>query len=278
MTTTISAKSVSVTLQDRQVLSGLDYATAAGELVAIVGPNGAGKTTLLRVLAGLLPADAGAVYLDGMDIRHLPRRSMAQRLAYLPQDHAIHWGIRVLDVVKLGRLPHRRTGRPLGEADDRAIATALDTMDIAQFADRPVTNLSGGERARVAIARALAQDPLVLLADEPASGLDAVHQIELFEHLRKLADKGRAVVVVLHDLSLAARFCDRLVIMKAGRVHSEGPPTVVLSDETLCDVYGMSAHMGEVYGIPFVVPLASLSQPCETPGLQRTKYLGSETR
>ncbi len=131
-------------------------------------------------------------------------------------------------------------------------------MDIVQFADRAVTELSGGERARVLIARSLAQDPAILLADEPVAGLDAVHQLELFTHLRRLASRGRAVVVVLHDLSLAARFADRLIIMREGQVRATGAPADVLTADVLGTVYGLAAHLGTVEDIPFVVPIASL--------------------
>ncbi len=258
MTDLMTARGIGVTLQERPVLHDIDFAASAGELIAIVGPNGAGKSTLLRVLANLLQPGEGSILLEGRDLRRLPRRILATKLAYLPQDQSIHWAISVMDVAMLGRLPHRRVGRPLSDTDHRAVAAALRTMNVLQFFNRPVTELSGGERARVLIARALAQEPLILLADEPAAGLDAVHQLELFAHLRRLADAGRSVVVVLHDLSLAARFSDRLVIMKAGRIHVEGPATQVLSSQVLEDVYDMSAYLGDIEGIPFVVPLASL--------------------
>ena len=274
MTDLMTAKQIGVTLQKRPILREVDVSASAGELVAIVGPNGAGKSTLLRVLAGLLQPGQGSILLEGRDVRRLPRRELATKLAYLPQDQSIHWAISVLDVAMLGRLPHRRVGRPLSDADHQAVASALQTMDVLQFSDRPVTELSGGERARVLIARALAQEPLILLADEPAAGLDAVHQLELFAHLRRLADAGRSVVVVLHDLSLAARFSDRLVIMKAGRIHVEGPGTQVLSPQVLEDVYDMSAYLGDIEGIPFVIPLASLTgrrgeQMCTEAGAEK---------
>ena len=255
----IEAQGIGVTLGGREILAEVAVAVSAGELVGLIGPNGAGKTTLLRVLAGLLRPDRGSVALDGADMRRLTRRSLARRLAYLPQDHAMHWAISVEDLVRLGRLPHRGFGAPFRDADRRATARALATMDVAQFARRPVTELSGGERTRALIARTLAQNPAVLLADEPVAGLDAVHQLELFAHLRRLADAERAVVVVLHDLSMAARFCDRLVVMASGRVRAVGPAAEVLTAETLQDVYGITAHLGAVDGVPFIVPLESLA-------------------
>lgn len=260
----MTASSIGVSLQRRPVLSGVDFSASKGELVAVVGPNGAGKSTLLRILAGLLAPDTGTVRLEGMDIHSLDRHVFARKLAYLPQDHGIHWGVRVADLVALGRLPHRSAVSPLSDTDRRIIAVALETMDIAQFADRSVKELSGGERARVLIARSLAQDPAILLADEPVAGLDAVHQLELFAHLKRLADRGRAVVVVLHDLSLAARFADRLIIMREGRVHASGAPADVLTADILATVYGLEAHLGAVDDIPFVVPLASLRMKPDT--------------
>lgn len=259
MSEIVKATAISVKLRRRQVLREIDLSVSAGEFIGLVGPNGAGKSTLLRVLAGLLKPETGAVHLDGIDIRQLQRRELAREIAFLPQDQTVHWGISAKDVAYLGRLPHRQAGQPLNDIDHEAVARALEAMDIQDLSERPVTELSGGERARVLIARALAQDPRVLLADEPATGLDAVHQLELFSHLRRLADDGRAIVVVLHDLSLAARFCDRLVIIDAGQVHADGTGDAVLSAQVLADVYGMSAHLGEVDGVPFVIPLASLS-------------------
>lgn len=260
----MTASSIGVSLQRRPVLSDVDFSASKGELVAVVGPNGAGKSTLLRILAGLLASDTGTVRLEGKDIHSLDRHALARKLAYLPQDHGIHWGVRVADLVALGRLPHRSSVSPLSDTDRQIIAAALETMDVVQFTDRPVTELSGGERARVLIARSLAQDPEILLADEPVAGLDAVHQLELFAHLRRLACRGRAVVVVLHDLSLAARFADRLIIMREGRVHAAGAPADVLTADVLATVYGLQAHLGIVNDIPFVVPLTSLRMKPDT--------------
>ncbi len=254
----IEASGIGVALGGQRILEDVDFSASAGELVGLIGPNGAGKTTLLRVLTGLIEPDAGTVRIEGAPIGELTRRALAQRLAYLPQDHGVHWAIAVEDLVTLGRLPYRKFATPMGAADREATADAFRAMDLCGFKARPVTELSGGERARVLIARALAQDTAILLADEPAAGLDAAHQLELFALLRRLADDGRCVVLVLHDLSTASRFCDRLVVLDHGKVHAAGKADKVLTSKVLRSVYGISAYRGRAGGVPIVVPLKSL--------------------
>lgn len=254
----IKTLDVSVDLGGRRIIDGVSLEARAGELVGLVGPNGAGKTTLLRVISGLLEPVSGSIELDGEDITLMAPRLRAQKLALLPQDHVVHWAISVEDLVALGRLPYRGFGSALSPTDRTAVAQAVAAMDVADFAKRSVIELSGGERARVLIARALAQDTPILLADEPAAGLDAVHQLDLFAHLRGLAEQGRCVVVVLHDLTMASRFCDRLVVLDEGKVHASGPAAKVLTPKVLKSVYGITAYRGQADGVPFVVPLKSL--------------------
>lgn len=254
----ITTERVSVELGGQRIIDGVSLEAHAGEVVGLVGPNGAGKTTLLRAISGLLDPVSGSIALEGEDIAQMAPRLRAQKLALLPQDHVVHWAISVEDLVALGRLPYRGFGAAPSPADRAAISDALATMDVADFAKRSVIELSGGERARVLIARALAQDTQILLADEPAAGLDAVHQLDLFGHLRGLAEQGRCVVVVLHDLTMASRFCDRLIVLDHGKVHASGSAAKVLTSKVLKSVYGITAYRGSADGVPFVVPLKTL--------------------
>jgi iron complex transport system ATP-binding protein len=251
----LEAQHLHVRLGSRGVIAGLDFAAHAGKMTAVIGPNGAGKTTLLRTFAGLLAPTAGRVALDGRAIADWRPQQLARVLAYLPQERTVHWALNARSVVALGRLPYQPMGAGESEADAHAIAGALAAMDVAALADRPVLEMSGGERARVLVARALAQEPRVLLADEPASGLDPAHQLALFRHFSALAAAGRTVVVALHDLSLAARFCHRIALMQAGRVVAAGAPEDVLRIEHLASVYGIRARYAVVDGVPIVLAL-----------------------
>jgi iron complex transport system ATP-binding protein len=236
------------------ILRGVSTALARGELLGVVGPNGAGKTTLLRVMAGLLAPDSGAVTLDDRPIGAWPRRMRAQRLAYLPQDAACHWPIAAERLVALGRLPHLDPWRRPTGCDREAVANAMRFADVESLAARTVDTLSGGERARVLLARTLAGEPDVLLADEPVADLDPYHALRVMEHLARLADAGTGVAVVLHDLTLAARFCHRLLLLDRGTVAADGPPDNVLSPETLERTYRIEAVHGSHAGEPYVLP------------------------
>jgi iron complex transport system ATP-binding protein len=249
----IEARGLHMRLGRREVLRGLDFLAHAGEVTAVIGPNGAGKTTLLKVLAGLLAASGGTVLLDGRPIGDWPPQMRARSLAYLPQERITHWALSARAVVALGRLPHQPMGAGESLADVRAIDAALAAMDIGHLAERPVPEMSGGERARVLVARALAQEPVALLADEPAAGLDPAHQLALFHHFSALASAGRTVVVALHDLSLAARFCHRIVLMQAGSSITAGAPEDVLKSEHLAAVYGINARYTRIEGVPVVL-------------------------
>ena len=252
----LAANGVSVRLGGQLVLDGADLATAPGEMVGLVGPNGAGKTTLLRVLAGLLEPEAGGIFLDGRTLAETGAKALARDLAYLPHGAPCHWPLPVERVVALGRLPHLGPfGQPKPE-DAAIIDAALEHADVAAFRTRPVQTLSSGERARVMIARALAQEPNVLLADEPTVALDPYHQLRVLDLLRGHAAAGSAVVAVLHDLPLAARFCGRLVLLVAGRVVADGPPDEVLTPQRLRAAYGVDVIIGHADAKTFVLPVA----------------------
>lgn len=252
--THLAAENLTVTLGPRKAVDGVSAAAASGELVGLIGPNGAGKSTLIRALAGLVAPASGRVSLDGQPLAAIGRMARARRIGYLPQHGDIHWALPVADVVLMGRLPHLGTWRRAGDVD-RGIATrAMEALDIADLARRAATRLSGGEKARVLLARALAGEPEILLADEPVADLDPYHRLEVMEHLAALAGRGAGVVVVLHDLALAARFCTRLLLMDRGRVAAEGGPEAVLTPETLAAVYRVEAFAGRHDGAPYVVP------------------------
>lgn len=250
----LSARNIHVARGGRPVLDGVDLAVAGGDCVGLIGPNGAGKSTLLSVMAGLLPA-AGAVALDGRPLGQWPRAERARRIGFLEQGAACHWPLTVERVVTLGRLPHASPWGGEGADDRAAIARAMAQCDVTQFADRNVTTLSGGERARVMLARALAGDPSILLADEPAAGLDPYHQLQVMELLADLAAGGMAVVVVLHDLSLALRHCTRLCLLDDdGRVAADDAPSRLLDAGVVERVYGIDLIRGGHDGTPFALP------------------------
>ncbi len=250
----LSLRGVSVRYDDTIAVSGVNLDLVSGQLVGLIGPNGAGKTSLLRTCAGLVAPSAGEVMLGGKSLAAWSRMERARALGYLAQDRAVQWPLSVARVVALGRLPHLGPWDEIAAADAEIIAQALVAADVALLADRPVTNLSGGELTRVLIARVLAGTPKVLLADEPISGLDPAHRLQVLEIFRKLARDGRTVVVVLHDLTLAARFCDRLVLMDRGAIVADGTPREVLTHETMSRYYGVSANITSQSGELMVVP------------------------
>lgn len=251
----LTAKSVTVELGGRRVLDCVDFNIKAGELVGLLGPNGAGKTTLLRTLAGLQPVINGRVNLLDKAINSYDLSERARRLAYLPQGGLCHWPMTVSQVVALGRLPHRAPWTRVPVTDGEAVQRAMSAADVAYLADRPTTELSGGERTRVLLARALAVESQLLLVDEPTAGLDPAHQLSVMEVLKSRVQSGTGVVVVLHDLTLAARFFDRLVLLDEGRVVANDAPAQVLTPEHLQHVYGISAHYGQTKEGLLVVPV-----------------------
>ena len=239
----LTAGNISVSLAGRQVLHGVDIVLEPGQVTGLLGPNGAGKSTLMRALAGQV-THHGHIEIGGQPLIATSEADRAKMITWLPQARVLSWPISVRAVVELGRLPWHGWRRALSQVDRDKCAAAMELLDVTGLADRPATDLSGGEQARVLMARAVAQDTPVLLADEPASGLDPAHQISMMAALRQLAGQGRTVLVSLHDLSLAARWCDRLVLMKDGLIAADGPPDEVMTNTTLRDVYGISARIG----------------------------------
>lgn len=251
----LAAREVAVSLGGRRVLSGAGLTVDAGQFVAVIGPNGAGKTTLLRAIAGLVDA-SGEIAVDGTPLTRLSRAERARRLAYLPQGHVFHWPLPVAEIVALGRLP-RGAGADLSDKDRAAVVRAMAATGVAPYAARAVTTLSGGERARVALARVLATEAELILADEPTASLDPRYQLIVLDILRRHAEAGGAVVAVLHDLGLAGRFADRVVLLDAGRVAAEGPPRDVLTEDRLSQAFGVSIEIVERHGTAVVIPWAA---------------------
>jgi len=237
---TLELHELSVSLGGSRILEGCSLSARPGELIGLIGPNGAGKTTLLRCAAGLLQADSGAVSLAGTALARLPARQRARRMAYLAQSGGVHWPLTVRRIVALGRLPHLEPWRALQAGDARVVDEAMRRLDVANLGARVFHTLSGGERMRTMLARALAGEPELLLADEPLAGLDPYHQLQVMALLAELAGDGRAVVAVLHDLSLAGRYCHRLALMDAGRIVACGPAAEVLTAERVAAVYRVS--------------------------------------
>ena len=251
--TGLAVSDLQASLGGRPVLKGVTVAVAGGEFVGLIGPNGAGKTTLLRAILGLTPA-TGSVTIAGRDAHALPAADRARKVSYMPQEREIAWPVTVRRLVSLGRTPHRAPFAALSDKDDAAVEAAMTRMDIRTLADRPATELSGGERARVLVARALAQEAGLMLADEPTAGLDPEHQIALMRIFVGLAEEGRSVVASLHDLSLAARWCSRLVLLDGGRIVADGPPREVLTAERLRAVYRIETHIMENAGSLIIQP------------------------
>ena len=225
----------------RPVLRDIALRIAPGECIALLGPNGAGKSSLLKVLAGLLPATAGTIAIAGKALPAWRADALAKQRAYLGQHAEVHWPLPVRDVVALGRLPYGH--RQLTPHDEHCIDTAMQAADVHALAQRPVTALSQGERARVLIARLFATEAPLLLADEPTAALDLAHQHQLMQLFRQHCQRGGGAVLVLHDLNLAARYCDRVLLLQHGEMVGQGSPTEVLTAAQLAAVYGVEAEV-----------------------------------
>jgi len=251
----IAIESLHISLGKQAVLRGIDAHLEGGMLIGIIGPNGAGKSTLARAILGLQKATKGRVTVDEADVAALPRAQIARLISYLPQGQTLHWPLVVERLVALGRIPHLAPFSQISDADRIAIDRAMGLADVSALRDRTATELSGGERARVLLARALAVEAPVLIADEPLASLDPGHQLEVMDLLKDQAAGGVTVIAVLHDLTLAARFCDRLILLDKGQVAADGDAAKVLNAENLARVYGIRAWLGAVEGSPAVVPL-----------------------
>ena len=254
----LDVQGLSVRLGGKGVVDDVDLSVERGRLVGLIGPNGAGKTTVIRALLRLVRIETGRIELLGKPADGMEGREFARTVAYLPQGHIAQWPVKAHRLVALGRLPHLQSWQRESAADRAAVDRAMSETDVAALSDRTVTTLSGGERARVALARALAVEAPILLVDEPVAALDPYHQLQVMELLRRYADTRGTVLAVLHDLALAARFCDGLVLMKAGRVVAEGPPAAVLTSQNLANVYRIEALGGHHHEQRYILPWARI--------------------
>ncbi|WP_237055618.1 ABC transporter ATP-binding protein [Microbulbifer sediminum] len=249
-TLVVSCHGLAVERRRERVIEGFSCRLQPGELTAVVGPNGAGKSSLLQALAGVLSPAAGRIDFGELDSAAIPVARRAQLCAYLPQAEVPAWSLAVRDFVALGLLPWgKRVDR------QRRVAAALRQVDARGFSERPVTQLSGGELRRVQLARLLVGEAPFLVADEPTAALDIRHQLQLMQNFRRQADSGRTVVLALHDLALAARYCDRILLLERGRLRAEGVPADVLKPELIGEVYGISCELRWRDGVADFVPL-----------------------
>lgn len=257
MTSRLSAKEIGVTFPRKTALKELSIEIEQSKLTMIIGPNGSGKSTLLRSLGRLQPLNTGKVTLDGKDIKRHKTRLVARELAVLPQGLTPPEGITVQDLVGRGRLPHQSPLQNWSAQDSLIVQKALERTGLSDLSSARVTNLSGGQQQRVWIAMILAQDTDILLLDEPTTFLDLSHQIELLRLVRSLCvESGHTVVVVLHDINLAARFADRIVALKNGRIEADGAPADVITAETIARVFELDCRVitDPVHSSPIVIP------------------------
>lgn len=239
---TLTASGLSWAKGSRCILDHLDIEARSGEVLGILGPNGAGKTSLLRVLAGLRRPDQGSVLLDGVPVGEIPRRRLARSLAIVEQSLEVHEDVTVEETAALGRTPYRGTFDPLGAADSEAVESALEATGMLAHRSRSWRTLSGGEQQRTQLARALAQQPEVIILDEPTNHLDIRYQLDMLELLR---GERLTVITALHDLNLAARFCDRITVLRDGRACAAGRPDEVITASLISNVYGVTAVVEE---------------------------------
>lgn len=255
----IAVQNVSFSYNSHPILQDICLDVAPGQVVSIVGPNGAGKSTLLKCMVRLLKPQSGSVYLNGKDIAGQNSRQLAKAMGYIPQNTRDVFPFSVLETVLMGRKPH--IAWDVGEEDFRVVGQIMKFLEIENLAERPLDELSGGQKQKVFVARALAQQPDVFLFDEPTSNLDVRHQLEVFSIIKRLAaTEGRTVIVVVHDLNLAARFSDTLIMLKQGAIFAAGKPDEVITEDNIRAVYNVAAAIVESRYGSYVLPLEPLKE------------------
>ncbi len=253
----ITLKGVTFSYGSCKILSDLNVAVDDSEVLSLVGPNGSGKTTLIKCIDRILKPQ-GSILLNGREIESMSQQEIARQLGYVPQSSSTPLATTVFDTVLMGRRPH--ISWRVSDSDLDKVAEVLELLHLEDLAMRDFGQLSGGQKQKVLIARALAQEPSVLLLDEPTSNLDMKHQLEVMEIIRDLVlEKKISAVMAIHDLNLAARFTDKLVMLKGGQVYAAGEPNLLLSEANICDVYGIEAVVMNALGRPYIVPLRSLN-------------------
>jgi ABC-type cobalamin/Fe3+-siderophores transport system ATPase subunit len=239
----INATGLNYSIDSLPILKGIDFEVNPGELVGLIGPNGAGKSTLLRLLTQVEPASSGEIQFEGRAMDTLAAEERAKRIGYLVQGAKAHWPFSVEKVVGLGRLPYQKWWQQASSEDDAKVEAAMQTTQTLAYRNRIVTTLSGGEHTLVMLARIIASEPQIIFADEPVAALDPYHQLHVMEILREHAKEKNAAVVVLHDLSLATRFCDRLYLLNHGELHCTGTAHDVMTSENIASVYGVKSKI-----------------------------------
>lgn len=255
----IAVQNVCFAYNSHPILQDVSLEVQKGQVVSIVGPNGAGKSTLLKCMARLLKPQGGTVYLNGKDIAGQKSRELAKAMGYVPQNIRDVFPFTVLETVLMGRKPHLTWD--VGDEDFRVVTQVMKFLEIEELAERPLDQLSGGQKQKVFVARALAQQPEVFLFDEPTSNLDVRHQLEVFATIKQLAEtEGRTVIVVIHDLNLATRFSDTLVMLKQGAIYAAGKPEQVITEDNIREVYNVSVAIVESKYGNYVLPLEPLKE------------------
>ncbi len=249
----LTVNQLSFSYGNQPVLHDIAFSLSAGQVIGILGPNGCGKSTLLKLLAGLLLSDQGCIVFNQQMLALIDARERAKKISYLPQAAEVNWPLTVREVVALGRLPHLDVWQGLNAFDQALITQAMEQTDVVQLAENKISTLSSGERARVMLARMLATQADLLLADEPVANLDLYHQFHTMELLRDHAQRGGAVLCVMHDINLAARFCDQLVLLHRGKVLIAGKVSDVLTSDRIATAYGVECHLSLHEGYPHLI-------------------------
>ncbi len=264
----VEAQALSFSVEAKRLLDRVDLRAEHGQFVGLIGPNGAGKSTLLRALSNVLGYQEGAVSLHGAELKSLRAREVAEILALVPQIAPYTQGFTAFELVLMGRYPHLGRFQVEGKEDARISRDAMRLTETEAFADRTLDTLSGGERQRVFLARAIAQQPSILLLDEPTANLDILHQLKILSLVRDLVDDGLTAIAAIHDLNLAARYCDRLVLLSEGRVLTEGPPQDVLTPETIESAFAVKAacYRDPISGALAISLIAPASETEPEPG------------
>lgn len=254
--TEIEVKHLNVFRNQRHILKNISCKTMRGEVYGLIGANGSGKSTLLKSLLNLLPAKSGSITIQNQPLQQWKPHTLAQTMGYMAQENQCQWSLTVKHLVMLGRMPYQTAWKSYNNRDLEITHDAMKAVGVEHLAERTVTRLSGGELHRVLLARALAGEPSIILADEPTAGLDPYHQLHLMELFQQQAQEGKTVIVVLHDLTLASRFCNRLLLLKAGTALAEGLPQNVLSEEHLREGYAIEAAHHEHNSVRTIIPWA----------------------
>lgn len=256
MTSRLSLDTVNLAYHSRRIVEDVNWAIPDGQFTAVLGPNACGKSTLLRGIARLMPVETGAVFLDGRDVTHLRTSEFAKQLGFLPQTQVLPEGLKVRDLVARGRFSYQRFLSQWSSGDDEAVRRAMDWAGVAGLEGARVDELSGGQRQRVWLATVLAQDPEIVLLDEPTTFLDLTHQLDVLELLADLPKRGKTVVAVLHDINLAARYASNVVVMSGGAIVAEGTPEEVITEGLMIEVFGVAARIcaDPETGSPMVIP------------------------